>query len=135
MENQTAAFRLEGYLIKEVKFFFEEKQSEKIDINFSPSGIFFKDEGKYILRLDFTAKDTLSNVEIIHIQCLGTYFFENVSEEIPEFFYQNAIAILFPYLRAFISTLTVQSNTPPLILPTYNLSLFGPKLKEETVNQ
>lgn len=33
----------------------------------------------------------------------------------------NAIAILFPYLRSFISTITAQSGMPPFILPTFNI--------------
>lgn len=31
-------------------------------------------------------------------------------EEIPSYFYANSIAIIFPYVRAFISTVTLQAN-------------------------
>lgn len=37
----------------------------------------------------------------------------------------NALAIMFPYLRSLISTLTAQSGIAPFILPTFNIaSLF-----------
>ena len=46
----------------------------------------------------------------------------NFSLESPsEIYLPNAIAILFPYLRSFISTITAQSGMPPFILPTFNI--------------
>ena len=36
------------------------------------------------------------------------------------FFRMNAPAIAYPYVRSFISTLTLNAGIPPLILPTYN---------------
>ncbi|QJB42780.1 protein-export chaperone SecB [Chitinophaga oryzae] len=42
------------------------------------------------------------------------------------------MALVFPYLRAFITTLTSVANLNPLILPTYNLSNLGTQLKERT---
>ena len=54
-------------------------------------------------------------------------------EEIPSYFYRNAIAIVFPYIRAFISTLTLQANTRLLKLGLMNLSALEKPLKENTV--
>lgn len=34
-------------------------------------------------------------------------------EDIPDYFYANSIAILFPYVRAFVSTVSLQANIPP----------------------
>lgn len=47
------------------------------------------------------------------------------SDEIPDetfalFCDQNAPAILFPYARAFLSSVTAQAGIPPLLLPTLN---------------
>lgn len=36
----------------------------------------------------------------------------------------NALAILFPYLRALVSTVTAQSGREPLVLPTVNITQF-----------
>lgn len=33
----------------------------------------------------------------------------------------NGTAILFPYLRSFITTLTSNAGIPPLVLPTLNI--------------
>ena len=60
--------------------------------------------------------------------------FSNVHsiEEIPEYFYNNSIAIVFPYLRAFITTLTSVAGIKPLILPTLNLTNLSAQLKVST---
>ena len=71
----------------------------------------------------------------VEISCKGIFKFENVStfEEIPEFFYRNSIAILFPYVRAYLSLVTTQANVPGIILPTLNLSNLETELKSNTV--
>lgn len=52
----------------------------------------------------------------------------------PSYFYRNSIAIVFPYIRAFISTVTLQANIPPIILPTMNLTSLEIPLKQNTTN-
>ena len=37
---------------------------------------------------------------------------------------QNAVAILFPYLRALITTYTGMANVQPLILPPINVAKY-----------
>lgn len=37
-------------------------------------------------------------------------------DDIPEYFYANSIAILFPYIRVFVSTVTLQANIKPIVL-------------------
>ena len=71
----------------------------------------------------------------IQISCIGTFSFENVEKvaDIPPFFYRNAIAILFPYIRAFVSSLTAQANITPMILPTYNLGELEAPLRDKTI--
>lgn len=42
------------------------------------------------------------------------------------------MAILFPYIRAFVSTVTLQANVMPILLPTVNLSSLESRLRENT---
>ena len=53
-------------------------------------------------------------------------------EEIPSYFYKNCIASVYPYIRAFVSNLTLQANYMPLILPTLNLSMLEDTLIKQT---
>ena len=45
-----------------------------------------------------------------------------------DFIQRNSVAIGFPYLRSFISNITLNCNIKPIILPTYN---FSKKIIEE----
>lgn len=45
------------------------------------------------------------------------------------YFIFNAPAIVFPYIRAYISSLTALSGMPTLTLPTLNLTQLGETLK------
>ncbi|RZJ69804.1 MAG: hypothetical protein EOO49_16235 [Flavobacterium sp.] len=66
--------------------------------------------------------------------CRGFSFEEiDTFEEIPTFFYRNAIAIIFPYVRAFVSSVTALANITPLILPTYNLGDLEAPLREKSI--
>lgn len=60
-------------------------------------------------------------------------FFEiEEAEELPDdtvdrYYYQNATAILFPYLRSLITDITSRSDHDPIILPPINLAIFAKK--------
>lgn len=133
--SERAAFQLDKYIFNSVFIDLENQKPTETSINFEPSGIYDSEKSAYDLKFVFSAFSAESGDNpFIKIQCLGTFSFENVKEvgEIPSFFYRNAIAILFPYVRAFISTVTLQANIPPMILPTYNLSELEAPLKEKT---
>lgn len=52
------------------------------------------------------------------------YFRSNFGEEEQEIgkYGKNAVAILFPYVRALVSSFTANANVTPLILPTVNVN-------------
>lgn len=81
----------------------------------------------------FSAK--IANVEVISVNCQAEFMFESARtlEDIPDYFYANSIAILFPYVRAFVSTVSLQANIPPIIIPTLNLSPLKDYLKANTI--
>lgn len=68
--------------------------------------LFDKKEKDYPFRMIVTVK--------------GVFEIEDNSENIN--FEPNAIAILYPYIRAIISTYTSVANVTPLILPTINVN-------------
>ena len=44
---------------------------------------------------------------------------------------QNALALLFPYVRAIVSSVTAQSGREPLVMPTVNIAELFKKSKEQ----
>lgn len=87
------------------------------------------------MTFNFLAKSDDTDISAIEIDCSAEFKFQDVNslEEIPDYFYANSIAIIFPYLRAFVSTVTLQANIVPLLLPTMNLSNLQVELKAHTV--
>ena len=56
------------------------------------------------------------NIEVIII---GVFSLE-VEDDV--FIKENAVAILFPYLRSIVTTITANANIAPLVLPTVNVA-------------
>jgi preprotein translocase subunit SecB len=137
--SQKAAFQLEKYLFNKVSIDLENKSSQDMRVEFNPSGIYNQSQSLYELKFAFKAFFEEKGPEnpYVMIECIGYFKFEDVQsvEQIPSFFYRNAIAILFPYLRAFVSTVSLQANVAPVVLPTLNLSDLEQPLKENTVTQ
>lgn len=58
----------------------------------------------------------------LKINMTGIFELDHIHVESREGFAEvNAVAILFPYIRALISTITANVNVPPLILPPINV--------------
>jgi preprotein translocase subunit SecB len=129
-----AAFSLKEYMFDKVKIDFSNKTSNELDIVFNPSGVFKADESAFELKFIFNAHNGNVENSFVEIECIANFKFEEkvTFEEIPSYFFRNSIAILFPYVRAFISTVTLQANIPPIVLPTMNLSELEKPLKENT---
>ena len=133
--TQPAAFSFDRYIVRKFSFNQPLEDQNEISIDFEPIGEYDISMSVFKLTLNFTAsygpkrENTLLELEIE-----GYFKFHEVAEKeaIPEYFYSNSIAILFPYLRAFLTTTTSVANTKPLILPTLNLSSLAVPLKQNT---
>jgi len=137
IEAAKAAFGFENFTIP--SFYYELANSlaeESLNLKFDASGLYNVQSGRFQVTLDFVGYEG-ENVEkpVVKIKFIGTFKFgDNLPfEEIPDFFYKNSIAILFPYLRSFISTLTLQAHTKLIILDLMNLSALSEPLKKNTV--
>ncbi len=123
-------FRFSNFLFNE-----SPNNSEALSVDFKPNGVFFEKDGRFELTIIFTAfaKEKPEN-PIIQATVIGSFLFvDNPSfEEIPPYFYKNAIAIIFPYIRAFISSMTIQANSRIIVLPVLNLTSLEQPLKLNT---
>ncbi len=120
-----AAFQLMDYKFDKIELNFADiPTNPNMVIEFNPSGIFKENESIFALTFEFNANIENIDSKIISIRCVSLFKFnEKISfDEIPDYFYSNIIAILFPYIRAFVSTISLQANIRPIIIPTLNLS-------------
>lgn len=130
---KEASFRLEGYRFEKVNMDLSANPGQ-IGINITPSGIYNPANGQYDLSFVFQALRQTDSQAFITILCKARFVFHEpvLFEEIPDYFYLNSIAILFPYVRAFVSIITLQANINPLMLPTMNLASLQETLKKNT---
>ncbi|MEA3446910.1 MAG: protein-export chaperone SecB [Bacteroidota bacterium] len=133
MENyskfQFKSFKIIRSLIKRN----EETPSKKISLGFAPKGFINKEDSNFQLQLGVKIEDDNKSFKI-EIESVADYSFENSEglEKLDDLFYINAPALLFPYIRAYISTLTNLSGFEPINLPTLNMTSLGNDLKKNT---
>ena len=120
---------------------------------FNSSSIFsFNEIGEYKIKIDFDANATVKQsvnkyhliIETIISEAEGKLNIRVVSESIFDYdneisieelkaglFTKNAPAIVFPYIRAYIASLTAISGVPTLNLPTLNLTKLGEQVLDK----
>ena len=135
-EAQKAAFSFESFKVPKFSYNEGNQTEPELRIGFDPSGKFNSFTGEFELTLIFVTHNA-SDLEKIIFELTSIALFKFNPpikfEEIPSFFYKNAIAIMFPYVRAFVSTLTIQSNTKLLKLGLMNLTDLEALLIEQTI--
>lgn len=125
MKKQEAQFRfLDFKVVKSIyqidtqKF----KQGGKLDVNF-----------KFPTELDFVQKNLISfPMEVlienedkslrIQVGIIGIFESDVDLTKEKSFVEISAPAIIFPYIRAYVSNLTSMSGIQPILLPTYNMT-------------
>lgn len=134
---KNAAFTLKGYrfpkALIDLTNIKEENNEFKMDI--FPSGKYNERTREFELKFAFIARLNQSDVPAISVDCESKFIFAEALgfEEIPDYFYPNSIAIIFPYVRAFVSTLSLQANYRPIVIPTMNLSDLSETLRQHVV--
>lgn len=136
LDVDKAAFVFKTFKVPYCTFDDRNHSGREVKMGFSPSGRYFSKTGEFELTLKFITHDIEDNDKVIFdLIAIAIFKFDNLisHKDIPTFFYQNAIAIMFPYLRAFVSTLTLQSNTKLLQLELMNLSSLEKPLMDNTI--
>lgn len=128
-EEIKSVLRFEDYIVKSINFKYnvEYDQNTAIDIKFDMDAEYHidKHEGnmEVVLKAYIFKEDNITQYPFnMDIEVAGFFSISDSSEESIERFKPNAVAILFPYLRALISTYTANANVAPLILPPININ-------------
>ena len=129
MEN-NCILKLNHLLFDEITFNrvnFKSKNDLQVEFGFS----FNKREyGEFVssIRIIGTKKDEYKFV----VRASGYFQISEAVEDSDILIQQNAIAIVFPYIRSQISLLTAQPEVDPVILPPMNIAQM---VKESIENQ
>ncbi len=137
-EIKNAPFSIKDFKIPNFSYNLSKRDlNVSMKIDFDPHGTYIEDEGIFLLNLIITGTEDIENgALLIEINSFATFQFEKglPFNDIPDFFYVNSTAIFFPYLRAFISTMSLQANMPLVILNTFNFVGLSSVLKSNTMS-
>ena len=132
---EKAVFSLQDYCFTNIILHLSNLDDEStLSLDLEPHGIFDTNQKSFKLIFDFKAVAEKSERVVAEVTCEAEFQFKDANsfDEIPPFFFPNSIAIVFPYLRAMVSTLTLQANMKrPIILPTMNLSSLQDRLRSQ----
>lgn len=131
MEKYESILKFEKYVVNEISFVNNsefKKIDEKIpvDLKIKKKATHYESgrmEINLIVNIFENAKENNYPYEVI-MNLTGYFYIEGEKTQSLE---KNAVAILYPYIRAILSTYTVNSNVVPLVLPVINVN----KLIEE----
>ena len=131
---EKAAFKLDTYRFVKAALDFDIPTEASLDIAIAPSGVLFLSKGKYVLTFQVVVTCEENSAEVVNVVCEAVFSFATPvkPEDVPSFFYPNSLAIVFPYVRAFVSTITLQANVRPVVLPTINLTGLTEELRKKT---
>ncbi len=132
-----SGLKFERYEVDEVSFNRNQKLPEGIDtweIDFDVGAMVKTNEEKNKMKVNLQVvifKKTKNPPFTMKVDIAG-YFGTMENIDIEKKYKANAIAILYPYLRAIVSTYTASANISPIILPAINVNAM---LKEKEKNK
>jgi preprotein translocase subunit SecB len=134
-ELKQSPFSFKQFHIDEFSIRREPNDEGEPDYQFEPSGLINEGDRTFLLSIDLTVKDS-NGAYNIDCKCFGFFTF-NVKEGedlvVDDFFYLNAPAIMFPYIRAYISSVTALSGLATVNLPLLNFpKIIGQDLRDNT---
>jgi len=130
-EQNSCAISFNLYKVNELLFKLNKDFKKDGNVDLSPKftrEISKTDDKSFIVSLAINING--DNVPFELSVSISGYFSAESSDFSEQLIYQNAVAILFPYLRSLVSTLTVNANIKAVILPPINIV----KMFEEEVN-
>ncbi len=125
MKKYESVLKFIRYEVNEIYFkknmnFQPNKEGTTIDLKIKPT-IEIKDKNMNITLQTIIFENAEQNNKPFEMKVNLTGYFM-VDGCNPEMLKANAIAILYPYVRAIVSTYTANANITPLILPTINVN-------------
>ncbi len=138
METEKAAFQLTDCKLESFHLTTSENRGKEVILYFEPKGLFDGKNKSFLLNLMLTGIIDGDEDSVFKIVMIGFFQLKDdviELEDVPDYFYPNSIALVYPYLRALLSYVSTQSVQGSFLLPTLNLTGLGSQLKSNTVIQ
>jgi preprotein translocase subunit SecB len=131
-ELKTAKFNFNSYLINSSSITLTGKTiGSDMEFSIDPDAEFKPEKKVFILSMHVVVNDKDKNLEL-RLNIRGFFNYETTSfDELAPFISLNAPALLFPYIRAYISNITALSGIQPILMPTLNMQPVGKALLQK----
>lgn len=132
MNSNKSVLKFEKYIVKEISFLTNEMWMEneevELEFDFDTNMELNSEKNKFVieLRADVFPDSLRRNYPFeMRVAIKGYFSIDTNNDNVDiRMFEQNAIAILFPYLRAIVSTYTANANIVPVLLPAMNINAY-----------
>ena len=118
MSDKQGAIKFLDYRVSKVEFYLNKTEKQSNELNEEVD----KELKNMLVELNVEIGDKDESPFFMSI-CLEGLF--ELSQDYLDYdinlFYSNALSILYPYVRAIVSTYTAGANIKPVILPTINI--------------
>ena len=134
-KGKNATFQFMNFVVRESHIVFNKPGDDNISLNFEPNGTVLVELNQFHLSMKVAITSGDDNFKIT-LDTVSLFSFPDDADLEAyknSYFSLNAPAIVFPYLRAYITALTALSGLPPIVLPTLNMMNIGEQLKENIV--
>lgn len=123
MEQEKSKFKFEGYKISHSELNLSESPSDCTKFSIGIKAKANVKDNHFYLKLDTTVANEDNSV-FANVIMTGEFIFDkDISKDmLGGLFCANAPAIMFPYIRSYISTLTALSGSDTVIVPTLTMS-------------
>lgn len=137
MENNNsntpqAQFQFNDYIVEHCKLNQTGKPiSERMNFFIQPLGSLNEEKNTFELRLEVKVSDNEKNFDLeMTIKGFFSYTTNN-KDLLMKFICSNSPAIMFPYIRAYVSSISSLSGVAPIIMPTLNMQKIGETLQKQ----
>ena len=131
MSSNRSVLRFDKYIVKSISFQANEKcycMDDQVELDFDFDIRSSIEENKLIIELSsiiFPNAVTQNYPFEMEVVLKGFFSIDSADSNVDiSFFKTNAVAILFPYLRAIVSSYTANANIVPVILPAMNINEY-----------
>lgn len=135
MEVNTSEFAFIRYRINKCNYeILGEAINVKLKFNININGDIDKEKNifKLFMNVDIQGEGKLT----IHLEAEAEFSYKGFNKpQLCSFMGLNAPAVLYPYIRSYVTMMTVNACLQPLVLPTLNLSEIGMKMAKDLMKQ
>ncbi len=130
--NSVSSLKFVNYVVDRVEFYNNpEFEADEVSIKFDIRPEYIEEDGDLMLILDVDVfKNAVANNYPFELSVKMIGYFKLEGDGDINRYRNNALAIMYPYIRSLVTGYTANSNVTPLILPVINVNAMFNKDKK-----